>query len=104
MSPKVYFGLNSSCLDSCPIAGYYNNSGICAACSSTCFSCNNNLATQCTTCDNSTRIFYKGVCYLKGFCPTKTFEDGNNCTDCHTTCGECTGSLDSQCTSCLSSP
>ena len=92
---------SGTCLQSCPLAGYYPNpaSNVCSPCASDCSSCVGPLSTQCLACNASYYLQpFSNEC--KDTCPSGYYPDFSNnvCAACDLGCLTCTESF--VCTSC----
>ncbi len=61
----IYYGINSTCLTSCP-GTYYKNSNVCTACDISCKNCTAGTSSSCTSCNSGTYL-YGSKCFTS--CP-----------------------------------
>lgn len=81
----LYFGVNSSCLNSTP-TGYFNINGTLYSCNSSCNTCFNS-SSNCTSCSNNLSL-YLNECLIT--CPINiTVSINNTCMSCAYPCNTC---------------
>ena len=79
-----------------PPSGYYNDSGVSAACHDSCAECTEAGSNQCTSCNGT--LYYDGSGSCVAVCADGYYEGQNNtCGSCNTKCVTC----DTESTNCL---
>ena len=101
--PPYYYSNIQACFqDNCESGFYLEVSGTCAACNSSCQTCNGPSNQNCLLCIDKTLLLNAGVCVsncLSGFYNNSQI----NCLPCNSNCQNCSGPNDNQCLSCFNS-
>nr|XP_056711523.1 LOW QUALITY PROTEIN: extracellular matrix organizing protein FRAS1 [Euleptes europaea] len=85
------------CLPQCKAHFYLSNDGVCRECHSSCSSCVEESAENCTACALS-QVLYKAQCLSA--CPVGWHDQEAHCYPCHPSCKTCWGPSDADCATC----
>ncbi|XP_029574000.1 extracellular matrix organizing protein FRAS1 [Salmo trutta] len=86
--------LDGHCVSTCP-RGYYADGKVCAACQSSCATCENDF--ECSSCGGSLLLNNR---HCVATCDPGSYQDTTQCLRCHASCSVCVGPSQQECVLC----
>ncbi|XP_042177181.1 extracellular matrix organizing protein FRAS1-like [Oncorhynchus tshawytscha] len=86
--------LDGRCVSTCP-RGYYADGKVCAACQSSCATCENDF--ECSSCGGSLLLNNR---HCVATCDLGSYQDPTQCLRCHASCSVCVGPSQQECVLC----
>uniref|UniRef100_A0A8C7CEK8 Fraser extracellular matrix complex subunit 1 n=1 Tax=Oncorhynchus kisutch TaxID=8019 RepID=A0A8C7CEK8_ONCKI len=86
--------LDGRCVSTCP-RGYYADGKVCAACQSSCATCENDF--ECSSCGGSLLLNNR---HCVATCDPGSYQDPTQCLRCHASCSVCVGPSQQECVLC----